>query len=202
MRAKTPAVFLDRDGTIIHQVELLHKPSEVRLFRDASKAVKTFNELGYTTVVITNQPVVARGIIGPKEVDRIHALLVNRLAKRGAKIDGIYYCPHHPQANVKKYRKTCECRKPEIGMIMSAAKKFNIDLRRSFLIGDSTRDVLAGNRAKVKMILLRTGHGGKDKWQFKSKPDFIVKNLEEAARIIKKKTGPRKNAAPSVRRRG
>ena len=177
---------MDRDGTIIQQVELLHKPSQVKLFRDAAAAIKAFNQLGYITVIVTNQPVIARGIIGPKEVDYIHAVLVNRLAKKGAKIDAIYFCPHHPQANVKKYRMVCKCRKPDIGMIMVAAKKFNIDLKKSFLIGDSTRDVLAGNRAKTKMILVTTGHGGKDKWQFKSKPDFVVKNLKEASRIVKR----------------
>lgn len=188
-KQKRPAVFLDRDGTIIHQVELLHKPSEVKIFRDAFRAIKTFNELGYLVVIITNQPVVARGIIGPKEVDRIHAVLIDRLAKRGAKIDAVYFCPHHPKANVKKYRVVCKCRKPDIGMIMQATKEFNIDLKKSFLIGDSTRDVLAGNRAKVKMILVRTGHGGKDQWQFTSRPDFIVKNLTGASRIIKKMKG-------------
>jgi histidinol-phosphate phosphatase family protein len=182
---KRPAVFMDRDGTIIRQVELLHKVSQVRLFPDAVAAIKKFNDLGYLVVIITNQPVIARGIIGPKEVDRIHAVLIDRLAKKGAKIDAVYFCPHHPKANVKKYRMECRCRKPNIGMITDAVKDMNIDLKKSFFIGDSTRDILAANRAKVKMILLKTGHGGKDVWQFKSKPDFVVKNLASAAQIVK-----------------
>jgi len=185
-KIKRPAIFLDRDGTIIHQVELLHKPSELRVFKDAFGAIKMFNELGYMVVIITNQPVVARGIIGPKEIDEIHAVLVERLTKRGAKIDAIYYCPHHPKANMKKYHMACKCRKPDIGMIMESAKKFNIDLKKSFLVGDSTQDALAGNRANVKMILVRTGHGGKDPWQHEGKPDFIVKDLSGAAKIVKK----------------
>lgn len=183
---KRPAVFLDRDGTIIRQVELLHKASEVKLFPESARAIKTLNELGYVVVIVTNQPVVARGIISPKEVDEIHAVLVDRLAKKGATIDGIYFCPHHPKANIKKYRIKCSCRKPEIGMILKAAKKFNIDIKKSFLVGDSTRDVQAGNRAHLTTILVKTGHGGKDKWQFESKPDYVAKNMAQVARIIKK----------------
>jgi len=183
---KRPAVFLDRDGTIIKQVELVHKPSELKIFPGAAEAIKIFNKLGYVTIIVTNQPVVARGIIRPKEVDHIHAVLIDRLGKKGAKIDAAYFCPHHPLANVKKYRMVCKCRKPSPGMILNAAKDWNIDLKKSFLIGDSTQDVLAGNRAKVNMILVRTGHGVKDPWQHEGKPDFIVKDLKNAARIVKK----------------
>jgi mannose-1-phosphate guanylyltransferase / phosphomannomutase len=183
---KRPAVFLDRDGTIIRQVELMHKKSDLKLIPGAASAIATFNKLGYLTVIVTNQPVVARGIIGPKEVDEIHALLIERLDKKNAKIDAIYFCPHHPQANVKKYRMTCKCRKPGIGMILDAAKKYNIDLKKSWMVGDSTRDMLAGNNAKLKTILVKTGHGGKDVWQFDGKPDFTVKDLSSAARIVKK----------------
>jgi len=186
MRKKKPAVFLDRDGTIIRQIELLHKPSQLKIFPDAAKAIRVFNELGYVTVIVTNQPVVARGIIGPKEVDHIHAVLIDRLAKKGGKIDAVYFCPHNPKANVKKYRIVCKCRKPAPGMILQAAKEHGIDLKKSFLIGDSTQDVLAAKRAKVKMILVRTGHGGKDPWQYKGKPDYTVKNLSAAAKIIEK----------------
>ncbi len=181
-----PAVFLDRDGTIIKQVELLHRATDVKLLPGAAKAVKAMNKLGYLTVIVTNQPVVARGISTPKEVDQIHALLIGRLGKSGAKIDAVYYCPHHSEATLKKYRLRCKCRKPEIGMILDAAKKYGIDLKKSFMVGDSTRDTQAGNRAKLRTILVKTGHGGKDVWQFKSKPDFVVKNLSEAIRIIKR----------------
>jgi D,D-heptose 1,7-bisphosphate phosphatase len=136
------------------------------------------------TVIITNQPVVARGIIWPKEIDHIHAVLIDRLAKRGAKIDAVYFCPHHPKANMEQYRMVCKCRKPSPGMVMQAVKDHGIDLKKSFLVGDSTQDVQTGNRAKVKMILVRTGHGGKDPWQHEGRPDFIVKDLAGAARIV------------------
>jgi mannose-1-phosphate guanylyltransferase/phosphomannomutase len=182
---KRPAVFLDRDGTIIRQVELLHKASEVKLLPGAARAIQAFNKLGYLTVIITNQPVVARGISTPEEIDEIHALLIDRLGEKGAKIDAVYFCPHHPKADMKKYRIACKCRKPEIGMILKAAKNHGIDLRKSFMVGDSTRDVQTGNRAKLKTILVKTGHGGKDVWQFESKPDFVVANLSGAAKVIK-----------------
>jgi mannose-1-phosphate guanylyltransferase / phosphomannomutase len=180
------AVFLDRDGTIIKQIELLHKVSDVKLLPQAARAIRDLNHLGYLTVIVTNQPVIARGISTPKEVDKIHAVLIGRLKRGGAKIDAVYFCPHHPEATLKKYRMRCKCRKPEIGMILSAAKKYGIDLKKSFMVGDSTRDTQAGNRAKLKTILVKTGHGGKDVWQFKSKPDFVVKNLSGAVKIIKK----------------
>lgn len=179
---------MDRDGTIIRQVELLHKPSQLKVFPDAAKAIRVFNKLGYVVIIITNQPVVARGMIGPKEVDRIHAVLIDRLAKRGAKIDAVYFCPHHPKANMKKYRMVCKCRKPSPGMMLQAAKEHGIDLKKSFLIGDSTQDVLAGNRAKVTTVLVTTGHGGKDPWQHEGTPDFIAKNLKQAATFIQKET--------------
>lgn len=182
------AVFLDRDGTIIKQVELLHKVSEVKLLPGAARAIKEINKLGFLAIVITNQPVVARGIISPKEVDKIHAVLIDRLNKKGARLDDIYYCPHHPEANMEKYRVKCRCRKPNIGMILKAAKQSGLNLKKSFMVGDSTRDVLAGNRAGLKVVLVKTGHGGKDVWQFRSKPDFVVKNLSEAVKIIKKNT--------------
>ena len=183
---KQKAVFLDRDGTIIKQVELLHKASEVKLLPGAAMAIQAINKMGFLTVVITNQPVVARGISTTEEVDQIHALLIGRLGKSNAKIDAVYFCPHHPEATIKRYRLRCKCRKPEIGMILEAAKRYGINLKKSFMVGDSTRDTQAGNRAKLKTILVETGHGGKDVWQFKSKPDFVVKNLSEAVKVIKK----------------
>lgn len=183
---QSKAVFLDRDGTIIRQVELLHKISELRLLPRAAQAIRAINRLGYLAIIITNQPVVARGLIEPEGVDSIHAVLIKRLSKCGAKIDAVYFCPHHPNANVKKYRLHCRCRKPNIGMILKAVKKFNINIKKSFLIGDSTRDILAGDRAGLKTILVKTGHTRKDPWQFNARPDFITKNLNEVVKLLKK----------------
>jgi D-glycero-D-manno-heptose 1,7-bisphosphate phosphatase len=183
---KRKAIFLDRDGTIIRHVELLHKSSEVRLIPGAADAIRIMNELGYLVIMVSNQPVVARGIIGPEEVDRLNGMLADRLSKQGAVIDVSYFCPHHTKANIKKYRMACDCRKPGPGMIFAAAKDYYLDLKKSFLVGDSTQDVQAGNRAGVKMILVRTGHGGKDPWQHEGKPDFTAKDILGATRIIKR----------------
>ena len=182
---KRRAVFLDRDGTIIRQVELLHATKEIRVFAGAARAIREMNRLGYMMIIVSNQPVVARGIITPEEVDRLNEIFADRLGKEGAKIDASYFCPHHPKANLKKYRMTCDYRKPGIGMFRDAARTYQVDLKRSFLVGDTTQDVQAGNRAKVTTILVKTGHGGKDPWQHEGKPDFVTKDLAGAARIIK-----------------
>ena len=182
---KTRAVFFDRDGTIIRQVELLHTVKEIRLLPRAASALRALRRLGYLLILVTNQPVIARGIITEKGVDEMHDALQRRLAKRDAAFNAIYVCPHHPEATLLKYRMRCDCRKPEIGLIKKAAKEWRIDISRSFMVGDSTRDTLAGNRAKLTTILVQTGHGGKDIWQFKGKPDYIAHNLTDAARYIK-----------------
>lgn len=179
------AVFLDRDGTINCEVNILSDVKQLRLMRGVADAIKKINNLGFLVIVITNQAVVARGLITENELADIHKSLTNRLLKSGAKLDAIYYCPHHPQANIKKYRKECVCRKPNTGMIERAIKNFKIDIKKSFLVGDTTGDILTGQRAKLKTILVKTGYAGKDK-KFNINPDFVAKNLNEAVNIIKK----------------
>lgn len=179
------AVFLDRDGTINKEVDVLRDVKQLRILSGAAKAIKLINNLGFLAIIITNQPVIARGWLTEKEVDAIHGILVRRLNKKGAKIDAVYYCPHHPNANLKKYRLICKCRKPCVGMIKEAVKQLKVNSKRSFLIGDSTGDILAGKRAGLKTILVKTGYGGKD-GKYKTAPDFIAKNLTEAVRIIQK----------------
>lgn len=178
------AVFLDRDGTINREVDILRRVGQLRILPGAAKAIKEINKLGFLAIIITNQAVIARGWRTEKELDQIHAVLVRRLAKSGAKIDAIYYCPHHPEANLKKYRVRCRCRKPKPGMIMKAARKFGVDPRRSFMVGDHTGDILAGKRAGAKTILVQTGYAGKD-GRSDVKPDFMAKDLTEAVRIIR-----------------
>lgn len=184
-RNKHKAIFLDRDGTVIRQVELLHRREDMRLLPHAAEALHAFRELGFLLILVTNQPVVARGIISEAGVEALHGELQRRLARHGAAFDAIYICPHHPNATLPQFRVTCDCRKPEPGLIRRAVKEWDIDLKRSFLIGDSTRDTLAGNRAKLATILVQTGHKGKDVWQFEGKPDFVARNLLEAVRSIK-----------------
>jgi D-glycero-D-manno-heptose 1,7-bisphosphate phosphatase len=177
------AAFLDRDGTIIRQVELLHELSQLRLLPGAADAIRLFNDRGVAVFVTTNQPVVARGLASQHEVELINEELNNRLHVRGAHIDAFYSCPHHPNATLEQYRTKCSCRKPEPGMILLAARENHIDLSRSVMIGDTTQDVMAGRHAHVRTILVRTGYGGRDPWQYPCAPDFTAQNLLQAAKI-------------------
>ncbi len=184
--SKRPAIFLDRDGTIIRQVENLRDVRELFLLPGAARAIRSFNRLGYFVVVITNQPIIARGWLTEKQVESIHGILIERLARLGAKIDAIFYCPHHPNANVKKYRKACRCRKPKPGMILDAIRKFGIGRKRSFMVGDHAWDILAGKAAKLRTILVHTNSRSRDPAYAHVKPDFTVRNLPAAVRIIKR----------------
>lgn len=177
------AVFLDRDGTINKEVHLLNSVSQLRILPGAAKAIKKFNQLGFLVIIITNQGVIARGLATEKEIDYIHGVLIERLNRGRAKIDAIYYCPHHPKGRIKKYRFRCRCRKPNIGLLTRAVKDLKINLKKSFFVGDRTADILAGQRASLTTILLRTGYGGKDNL-YKIKPNWVAKNLSEAAKII------------------
>jgi len=177
------AVFLDRDGTIIRQVELLHKVEEMRLLPGAAEAIRLFNGAGLQVVVVTNQPVVARGISSEVEVAEMHEALNRKLQKRTAHIDAFHFCPHHPNATLASYRVACECRKPNPGMILQAAAEHDIDLSASAMSGDTTQDMLTGRRAGVKTILVRTGHGGHDPWQYDCPPDMSAVNLLDAAHL-------------------
>lgn len=180
---KRGAVFLDRDGTIIQQVELMCQVSKLRLLPGAAEAIRLFNQENLPVIIVTNQPVIARGICTEHEVELIHDELKRRLLNKGARIDAIYFCPHHPNATLEKYRVKCSCRKPEPGMILRAAHEQCVDLRRSVMIGDTTQDILAGARGGTRTILVRTGHGGRDPWQYDCAPDWTAKNLLEAARL-------------------
>lgn len=181
------AVFLDRDGTLNKEVDVLRDVKQLRIFPGAARAIGTLNRLGFLVIIVTNQPVIARGWLTEKEVDAIHEVLLERLRKKSARVDAIYYCPHHPNANVKRYRMKCTCRKPNTGLFLKAAKEFNINLKKSFTVGDMMWDILAGKRAGVTTILIKTGYGGKDgKLAVDVVPDYTAKNLYDAVRIIKK----------------
>lgn len=180
------AVFLDRDGTINKEVDVLRRVSQVKLLPGAAKAIKAINKLGFLVIVVTNQPVVARGWLTEKDVEKIHDVLVKRLAKQGARIDAIYYCPHHPDANLKKYRKNCSCRKPKPGMILKAMKKFGISRKGSFMVGDHVWDIMAGKAAGLKTILVKSSKRSADSRFAHVKADFRTKDLRGAVSIIRR----------------
>jgi D,D-heptose 1,7-bisphosphate phosphatase len=179
------AVFLDRDGTIVKNAGHLSDIRDLRVLPAAVAAIRKLNRLGYVTIIITNQSAVAYGFISESYLNKIHAVLIKRLAKKGAKIDAIYYCPHHPEGKIKKYRLSCDCRKPNVGMVMKAAKELNVDLKKSFFVGDATADILTGERAGLKTILVGTGYAGCD-GIYDVMPDFTAKDLNSAANIIKR----------------
>lgn len=179
----TKAVFLDRDGTINVEFDNLKSLSQLKLLPKSATAIKQLGEKNYLIIVITNQPVIARGWINEEELNKIHLELLKRLEEKGAGIDAIYYCPHHPNANLIKYRKKCHCRKPNTGLVEKAVKKYNISVKDSYFIGDTTSDMQTAKNAGLKSVLVKTGYGGKDK-KFNVKPDYIVNNLYEAANLI------------------
>ena len=152
------AIFLDRDGVINREVNLLNKPEQMELLPGAADAIRYINSKGYLAVVVTNQPVIARNLCSLEELDYIHATLETLLGKEQAYLNGIYYCPHHPDKGYPEerpeYKIVCDCRKPKPGMLLKAASDWNIDLSESYMIGDSDRDIQAGHAAGVKESIL------------------------------------------------
>ena len=154
LKNKQKAIFLDRDGTINKYVGFLTKPEQFELLPGVAEAIKMINKSGYLTIVITNQPVIARGDCTWEELQQIHDKMETELGKEGAFLDAIYICPHHKDKGFEgerpEYKFDCECRKPKPGLLLQAAKDFNIDLSQSIMIGDSENDRLAGERAGCK----------------------------------------------------
>ena len=155
---KQRAIFLDRDGTINKYVGFLRNIDDFELIEGVAEAIKLINQSGYLAIVVTNQPVIARGEVTWDELKEIHKKMATLLGKEGAYVDGIYICPHHPDKGFEgerpAYKIDCDCRKPKPGLLLQAAKDFNIDLSESYMIGDSHRDVEAGENAGVKKSIL------------------------------------------------
>jgi histidinol-phosphate phosphatase family protein len=181
------AVFLDRDGTIIPDMDCLRTADGLELLPGAAEAIHQLNLAGWRTVVVTNQPVVAKGWCSEAELQNIHNKLESLLGLEHAFLDRIYFCPHHPEKGFPGERPelkiNCNCRKPKIGMIEKAVADLNIDLAQSWLIGDTTTDVQTAKNARLKSILVGTGSAGRD-GKFEAPPDFTFASLLAAARFI------------------
>lgn len=165
LKNKQRAIFLDRDGTINKYVGFLRNLDDFELIDGTSETIKRINQSSYLTIVVTNQPVIARGEVSWAELNEIHKKMETLLGKEGAYVDGIYICPHHPDKGFEgerpEYKFDCDCRKPKPGLLLQAAKDFNIDLCQSIMIGDNGRDVDAGNNAGCKKsIRIETNKGG------------------------------------------
>ncbi|GEM_PF-1552553 len=192
-KQQNKAVFLDRDGTVNKNQEKSRKFHVAPLYWFSAKAIRMLNNAGYKIIIVTNQARIAYGLVSEKRVKDTNKKLLKELAQKGARVDALYYCPHHPKdakVKLKKFEKDCDCRKPKIGMLKKAKKRFGIDFAESFVVGDDSRDIQMGKNAGCKTILVQTGHAGKD-GHYKKKPDFTAKNLLEAARTIVKKTKKR-----------
>ncbi len=180
------AVFLDRDGTIIRHVEFLTEPRQVRLLPGASKAIRLLNDRGFLVIVVTNQPTIARGMTTFEGVDAVHRVIERRLARDGARIDAFYVCPHHPDVGNAPYRRKCRCRKPNPGMLLAAMRRFRVRVDRSYMVGDSKIDVVAGRRAGVRTVLVATGPGHpRLDPLYPEKPWASVRDLSAAVRLIR-----------------
>ena len=163
---KQKALFLDRDGTINKYVGFLRKEEEFELLPGVADAVKKINQSGYLAIVVTNQPVIARGEVTYSQLENIHNKMETLLGKEGAYLDGIYFCPHHPhsgyEGEVKELKIDCDCRKPKPGMLLKAAEDLNIDLSQSYMVGDGENDIKAGKAVGCKTVLVGEDEYGQD----------------------------------------
>lgn len=174
-----PAVFLDRDGTINVERNYLYKISDFEFEYSAISAIAALNDAGYKVIVITNQAGIGRGYYTEADVERLHIWINDELKKYDAHIDRFYYCPHHPVYGIGVYKKECSCRKPGIELIHQAVRAFDIDIEKSFLIGDRETDIEAGKKAGLRSILVLTGYGQKTQ-ELLSFHQPCAKNLYEA----------------------
>lgn len=173
------AVFIDRDGVINKDLgEYVAKPEDFFFIDGAVEALKKLHNSEYKIIVLTNQGGIGKGIYTEKDLDKIHKRMYELLAEKGIKLDGLYFCPHHPDDG-------CDCRKPRLGLVRQAVKNHGINLEESFFVGDKTSDVKAGKDAGCKTFLVKTGYAGHDKLYY-VEPDFVVSDLLEATNIILK----------------
>jgi D-glycero-D-manno-heptose 1,7-bisphosphate phosphatase len=185
---KQRAVFIDRDGTISEEVGYINHVSRFRLFPYAPAAIKHLNENGWLAIVITNQAGVARGYFSEDTIQAVHDAMTNELKSNGAQLDAVYYCAHHPSVGEPPYRFDCDCRKPKPGLISRAAKNFDIDLKKSWMVGDRYSDVELARNAGVKSMFVLSGYG-RGEWEHQraswtEQPDLVAEDLLEAVRLI------------------
>ncbi len=188
---ENPAVFLDRDGTIIEEVGYIDSPDKIQPIAGAEEAIKLFRDAGFKIIIVSNQSGVAHGYFDENTVMLINDRVAENFASNGANIDAFYFCPHHPDYGDQNYRRNCDCRKPQPGMFLQAAEEHKIDLSKSIMIGDKFTDVQAGKNLNLYSILVLTGFG-KEQFQkiklngLRPAPDFVAENVGDAALFIKR----------------
>ena len=182
------AIFIDRDGTLNEEVGYIDQPARLRLFPFAAEAVRLINTAGWRAILVTNQSGVARGLFSEEQLADLHQHLVAALAHEGARLDAIYYCPHHPTEGELPYRQDCDCRKPKPGLLIRAAQDFNLDLAQCFVVGDRYRDIEMAHRTGASGMLVMTGYGRDEYEQERASwpqaPEHVAENLLEAVQWI------------------
>lgn len=173
-----PAVFLDRDGVLVEENGYIASVGELHLFPYTGECIRRIHEKGYLAIVITNQSGIARGMFTEKNLEDMNIYL-----REETGVDAIYYCPHHPEGSVREYCRICRCRKPETGLFEQACIDFKIDMAHSYMVGDRAGDVLAGQRARVKTVLLESGYGTA-RMEKKVTPDYILKDLRNLVDLL------------------
>jgi D-glycero-D-manno-heptose 1,7-bisphosphate phosphatase len=179
-----PAIFLDKDGTLIRDVPYNVDPDQIELMPHAGRGLAVLAEAGFPLVVISNQSGVARGLFEESALVTVEQRIRELLADYGVPLAGFYYCPHHELGSVAQYRIECRCRKPQPGMLLDAAHDLRIDLNRSWVIGDILDDVEAGHWAGARSILIDNGHETLWRWNPRRRPDYVASDLTTAADFI------------------
>ena len=185
---KRPAVFIDRDGTINEQMGYINHVSRFVLIPGTAEGIRLLNRHRYLAIIVSNQSGVARGYFPMELIDRVHAHLNDLLAKEGANIDGIFFCPHYPRGIVPEYSVECDCRKPRTGLVQKACEEFDIDMKNSYVIGDRCSDIELAERSNLQGIMVRTRYGlGDIEYVLPHKPfnpQHIARDLLHAIRWI------------------
>lgn len=178
VHSKKPAVFLDRDGVLTEERSYIASVENLRIFPYAQECIRRIRQKGYYAIVITNQSGVARGLFTEEELGKMNRYLMQR-----TNVDAVYYCPHHPEGRIEKYRKICHCRKPKTGLFQAALENFDIDMANSYMVGDRAGDILAGQSAGVRTILVESGYGT-ERMEQEVRPDYVLKDLRDVVGIL------------------
>ena len=178
MDVKKPAIFLDRDGVLTREKSYICRIEEMEIFPYVTECIRKIKDKGYYAIVVTNQSGVARGMFTEDDLLAMHKYMQQQTG-----MDAVYYCPHHPEGNVEKYRIICNCRKPKTGMFEQACREYRIDMSHSYMVGDRAGDVMAGQKAGLRTILLESGYG-LGRLEANVQPDYILDDLRMVINVI------------------